>query len=408
MFVDSIPHKKMASQFNFLEYESSTSDFENVFNVDAILDSEVPPSASVADSDAIGLEHFDLEYLCPVDNFNNINNPSSLLIQPAASQMTDETLPSKSPWHGSDSGVSILSDTISIAGSTGGMEDFVDSYSMVSLDQSTHSSENQNHCQGSIVRGQTQELSRPSSSLDQSSAYASFSRSPKRRRVSKTLKIVSSDSSDNDDSLALSSELVQNTDENPLEFFNQPSNFKAASDVNIVKVLNHSCDVNATADDIIKALDDKSKKNARQAKLNREKKKLYTQGLEKEVEHLKKENNSLRKENSEMKDEKISLLNEISYLKNILANASALSGLLKNINDVPEVKLSATIRERKRSGDNDHSYPFLEGRAAKRSRIINENLKKAGVCLHVSDGEASLEFCATCSTLSNKSHGRVV
>ncbi|KAL4240074.1 hypothetical protein ACF0H5_000868 [Mactra antiquata] len=144
-------------------------------------------------------------------------------------------------------------------------------------------------------------------------------------------------------------------------------------------------------DDILEALDERNKKNAVQAKINRERKKLYIKGLEDEIEELKSENVSLKEIASKAEAEKQELAEEVAYLKSVLANQSAISGLLKNIGNVENVKLSSSIM-RKRGASDDHSYG-----SAKRSRSSTHT---AGVCLHVDKGNVSLEFCSKCASMA--------
>ncbi|GFR66868.1 CREB/ATF bZIP transcription factor [Elysia marginata] len=205
----------------------------------------------------------------------------------------------------------------------------------------------------------------------------------------------------------------------PLNYFQDVcGETKRKPAVKIVKVLKTSAVSDYCDDDIVKALDEKSRKNAIQAKMNREKKKKYVSSLEKDVEKLGKENNELRNENIELKKDLGSLEEEVRYLKSVLVNASALSSLLRNIGGVSDVKLSASIVGRKREASEceDHSYTSAakvtrsdNGRAersAKRAKMVSENLEKAGVCLHVSGCEASLEFCSKCSSLARQSHNQ--
>ena len=103
-----------------------------------------------------------------------------------------------------------------------------------------------------------------------------------------------------------------------------------------------------------------------------------------------------------MHSDKQHLQEEVDYLKNILANASALAGLLKNINQVPEVKLSAHVGSKRSCTASDHSYTALESQSSKRARLVDNNMRKAGVCLHVSENHATLEFCSSCASMSSK------
>ena len=180
---------------------------------------------------------------------------------------------------------------------------------------------------------------------------------------------------------------------NPLDCFKDPSNFRQDKNIEIVKFLNSSVDVEATADHIMKTVKDRSRKNALQAKLNREKKKAHIQGLERDLESLQKENEALKVGKKQMSHQICRLEDEVHYLKNILANASALSGLLKNISGVNGVKLSTGI-----------ATSIVDNNCNRRD--ICQNLRKAGVCLHVNDGEASIEFCAQCSSQASQSCGK--
>ena len=339
-----------------------------------------------------------------------------------SSKMSAGFFPSKSPWHESDSGVSSVSDTISFAGSPlGSVEDLaVDPQLIFPMHQAPNIEADdfaayllgESHPDPSTdfiddcVRGEHKDKSYTTTVFSETGR-------PLRKCITNKLDVVdeNSDTESEDETMtkSLQTNQIKNESrelENGLNFFQNPR-FRSKGDIKIVKVLKQpSCSPNATTDEIIKALDERSKKNAQQARLNREKKKSYIQSLEKEIDGFKKENQSLKNKNNQMRNEMSDLEEEVYYLKNVLANASALSGLLKNINNVKEVKLSANIRGRKRSLDGDHSYTLAESQSNKRSRLINENLKKAGVCLHVNDGEASLEFCARCSSLANKTHGR--
>ena len=185
---------------------------------------------------------------------------------------------------------------------------------------------------------------------------------------------------------------------NPLAFFKDPANFnRHKKDVDIVTYVKSSADVDATADHIMRAVNDRSRKNAVQAKMNREKKKAYIQGLEKDIESLQKENSALKVEKKQMNNQISRLEDEVHYLRNILANSSALSGLLKNINGVKGVKLSSSSL-----GASNYSENNSDCSTSSNHKYIQQNLRKAGVCLHVNDGEACIEFCAQCSSKANQ------
>ena len=78
-------------------------------------------------------------------------------------------------------------------------------------------------------------------------------------------------------------------------------------------------------------------KAAQSARENRIKKKNYINGLEKSVSDLSKENKELRSEVDSLKGNVGSLRTEVAYLKNVIANQSMLSSLLKNTLKTPGV-----------------------------------------------------------------------
>lgn len=166
--------------------------------------------------------------------------------------------------------------------------------------------------------------------------------------------------------------------------------------VKVIKVISTPANQskNETEKRIFEAIDERNKKNAIQAKINREKKKNYIKGLEDEIDSLKEENSSLRDSKAKMEQTVNILEDEVAYLKNIIANQSALSNLLKNIPNVSNVKLSSSFSQRKRAASHDHDY---QG-PVKRSKTTT-----AGVCLHVNNDSASLEFCSKCSVMAEAS-----
>uniref|UniRef100_A0A2C9LK27 BZIP domain-containing protein n=1 Tax=Biomphalaria glabrata TaxID=6526 RepID=A0A2C9LK27_BIOGL len=135
-------------------------------------------------------------------------------------------------------------------------------------------------------------------------------------------------------------------------------------------------------------------KNAIQAKLNREKKKAYVKGLELEVEALKKDNAELNSENSHYKLANEELEKEVEYLKSVLVNSSALSSILKNIGNPCAVNLSSSIMNRKRKLEHTACETTPSGSGPSNKRM------SAGICLHVSDSQASLELCAHCAAMA--------
>ena len=177
---------------------------------------------------------------------------------------------------------------------------------------------------------------------------------------------------------------------------NTTSNLNATKPpaVKVVKVIKTAATTKSEVDnELMKALDDRNKKNAVQAKINRERKKVYIKSLEDEIDDLKSENTTLKTTNQKNEKENKALNEEVEYLKSVLANQSALAGLLKNISSVSNVKLSSSIGHKRNIGS-DHDY-----HSAKRLK----STKTAGVCLHVDDGNVSLEFCSKCASMSKVS-----
>lgn len=149
-----------------------------------------------------------------------------------------------------------------------------------------------------------------------------------------------------------------------------------------------------TEKQILDALDDRNKKNAVQAKINREKKKAYIKTLEDDVASLQSENVQLKNQNEEMKLSQDELLEEVAYLKSVLANQSSLSSLLKSIPNATNVNLQNFSRKRS-AAELDHDYP-----TQKCAKINEAKVNTAGVCLHVDSDNISIEFCSHCSKSS--------
>ena len=131
---------------------------------------------------------------------------------------------------------------------------------------------------------------------------------------------------------------------------------------------------------------DKSHKNAIAARENRLKKKRYVDGLEKQNKTLLSENARLHKTQDKLENKVSSLASEVAYLKSVLFNQSALSGLLKKIGPDAKVRLSST------------SFKSREQRSLQPA--------SGGVCLHVNGKDASLEFCSRCSLMSESTAGK--
>ncbi len=110
---------------------------------------------------------------------------------------------------------------------------------------------------------------------------------------------------------------------------------------------------------------------------------------EDECKQLKETNTALNEKNVELGEKVSSLEKQIEYLENVIANQSALSSVLGAIT--------------KHSGLSFNNNP-LRVNSLKRKRVHNENdenepqkkQSSGGVCLHLTAGRMSLEFCREC------------
>lgn len=158
------------------------------------------------------------------------------------------------------------------------------------------------------------------------------------------------------------------------------------------------------------AIVEKNRKNAIAAKENREKKKKYVEGLEKTVSDLKEENKTLKAKNESLTSVTKKLADEVKYLRNVLANESTISLLLKSVAATPGISLSSSLVQSTQSqGTEKESDTKEEGRqyvTRSRKRQPDEDRGDApskrsrsntgGVCLHVSGGKVSVELCSKC------------
>ena len=142
---------------------------------------------------------------------------------------------------------------------------------------------------------------------------------------------------------------------------------------------------------------DPSNKAAIQARINRQKKKEYIQGLETQVEDLSKDNKSLKTENMKLVKETASLMEEVQYLKNVIANSTALSGLLSNIGSTNGVSLTTSFSVDRDDISRDHDYGKPPVTKARKQGM------SGGVCLHVDSSSVSMEFCSKCAQMARGS-----
>ncbi|XP_077999151.1 uncharacterized protein LOC144452025 [Glandiceps talaboti] len=185
-------------------------------------------------------------------------------------------------------------------------------------------------------------------------------------------------------------------------------------------------------------------KNALNARLNRLKKKKYVEELEDSVKKLTSENVHLKCEADTLSAKVGALETELKYLKGVLANQSELSSLLANIGNTPGVTFHSTLAaenfdispqkenmQRKRKLDDSDTSEGCVTRAMKAAKhgdnkastsskdicdsqcknsetVPSNNIdlpsksEAAGVCLHVSNGSVSIEFCSRCNNIANE------
>jgi len=137
-------------------------------------------------------------------------------------------------------------------------------------------------------------------------------------------------------------------------------------------------------------------RNALNARVNRQKKKAYMASLETQKAHLLNENKHLKLALTNLVHERKELVDEVTYLKSVLANDSVLAKLVHSI-DGPPLKLSSrfdgTVQKRK-DVEFDHNY----GPCVKQRR---SDVKVGGICLHVSENQLSVELCHRCARMAD-------
>lgn len=186
---------------------------------------------------------------------------------------------------------------------------------------------------------------------------------------------------------------------------------------------------------------DKNRKNAIAARENRIKKKKYVEGIETELEELKRENAVLKAKERRYDEVVGKLENQVSYLKNVIANQSTLSPLIQRLVTTPGItftsnflaqdtderptaeaqndaddeiidddpnkdeptrtdKVRKFVQTRSQTRGTKRSSPATESSPTGRKKACNDEVK-GGVCLHVAQGKVSLEFCSQCSIQAN-------
>lgn len=170
-------------------------------------------------------------------------------------------------------------------------------------------------------------------------------------------------------------------------------------------------DTNDTESDFDELVE-RNKKNAIAARENRLKRKKYVEGLEGEVSKLREENKILKKETGDMKEKFEKLEEEAIYLKNVLANESTISLLLKSIAATPGISLSSSLVPPSRVQEAEDEDKQKRYSTRSRKRAADESLDtckrkrsgdggSGGVCLHVNQEKVSLELCSKCSSRAN-------
>ena len=151
-----------------------------------------------------------------------------------------------------------------------------------------------------------------------------------------------------------------------------------------------------------------SRKAAVQAKINREKKKAYIESLEREKFLLQQENGSLKQRSQRLEKERDELAEEAAYLRRVLFNDSHLAGMLSNIGNTPNIKLSvrnvppvstdSASRKRSCSSENiDHDYSSKSRKTSITGASASAVTAAGGVCLHVHQDNVTVEFCRHCA-----------
>jgi len=141
-------------------------------------------------------------------------------------------------------------------------------------------------------------------------------------------------------------------------------------------------------------------RNALNARINRQKKKAYMASLEAQKARLLSENKRMKSDLSSLVSERKNLVNEVTYLKSVLANDSALAKLVQSING-PPLKLSSRFNcaamQKQKYVESDHNYgPPPPSRLS--------GVKAGGICLHVTENQLSMELCHHCACMAGGSY----
>ena len=125
--------------------------------------------------------------------------------------------------------------------------------------------------------------------------------------------------------------------------------------------------------------------------------------LEKDRKHVRADNIVLKTKCAELQARNRKLENEVDYLRNVLANQSTLASLIKNIPNTPGVNLTCSFSRKRPNEVIEDPSEGTSNKRPKRGSNTTGPQKSGGICLHVSDGAVSLEFCAQCSQQATQS-----
>lgn len=117
---------------------------------------------------------------------------------------------------------------------------------------------------------------------------------------------------------------------------------------------------------------------------------LYYHWLEVTISDLRQEKETLNRALITLSSTVITLNEEIQHLKNALLNKGSLATMLKKKTGAAEAQfISKDMYEK------NNQYP--DCKKTRKNSDKRQSKAKVGVCLHVSDGLVSLEFCSECS-----------
>lgn len=166
-------------------------------------------------------------------------------------------------------------------------------------------------------------------------------------------------------------------------------------------------------DDSSKYGDKCMSKNAIAARENRQKKKNFYKDLEKNNEVLSKDNASLKQQVTGLSRNNLELQDEVNYLRGCLANAPEISKLIRRVQETPGIKnISTSLGTRKSKVQDENAGSSLQSAALSRARATrfggkHDATSSPGICFHVNNGNASLEFCKACNKAASARSGKI-